>query len=91
MPKNPKHDNIYLVEFPKSGITWLSFILGNIELALAGRNDEFITFYNHQYIVDVHQLRNTEINRFLKRTFIKSHSTYNPYYYYFVIYLIRNP
>ena len=91
LPKNPMHDDIYIVEFPKSGITWLQHILGNIELQLAGRKNEYITFYNHhKYLPDVHQLRGMGINRFLERTFIKSHSEYNPYYY-FVVYLIRNP
>ncbi len=91
LPKNPMHDDIYIVEFPKSGITWLQHILGNIELQLAGKKDEYITFYNHhKYLPDIHQVRGAKINRFLERTFIKSHSEYNPYYY-FVIYLIRNP
>lgn len=91
LPKNPMHDDIYIVEFPKSGITWVQHILGNIELQLAGLKDECITFYNcHKYLPDVHQLRGSNINRFLYRTFIKSHSEFNPYYY-FIIYLIRNP
>ena len=91
LPNNPMHDDIYIVEFPKSGITWLQHILGNIELQLIGRNDEYVSFYNHhKYSPDIHQLRRANINRILNRTFIKSHSEYNPYYY-FVIYLIRNP
>jgi len=91
LPKNPMHDDIYIVEFPKSGITWLQHILGNIELQLVGKKDKHITFYNHhKYLPDIHQIKGANINRFLDRTFIKSHSEYNPYYY-FVIYLIRNP
>lgn len=90
LPQNPMHDDIYIVEFPKSGITWLQHIIGNIELQLAG-NQEIITFYNYQkYLPDVHQAKGCYINRFLARTFIKSHSEYNPFYY-FAIYLIRNP
>lgn len=92
LPINPLHDDIYLVEFPKSGVTWLSFLLGNIELKLE-KIDEKITFYNHhKWIVDVHQLRSSYINRNLRlqRTYIKSHDSYNPNYY-FVVYLIRNP
>jgi len=90
LPNNPMHDDIYIVEFPKSGITWLQHILGNIELGLADKK-ESITFYNHhKYMPDVHQLRGMHVHRVLERTFIKSHAEYNPYYY-FVIYLVRNP
>jgi len=92
VPKNPKHDDTYIVEFPKSGVTWLSFIMANITFQLEeSSNHESITFYNqHRYIIDVHQLRNSFINENTKRRFIKSHAEHNPYYY-FVIYLIRNP
>lgn len=90
LPKNPMHDDIYIVEFPKSGVTFFSHIVGNIELLLEGRN-EFVSFYNHQkYVIDVHQAEGRIINRSLGRTFIKSHARYCPYYY-FVVYLIRNP
>jgi len=92
LPLNPKHDDIYLVEFPKSGVTWLSFLLGNIERLYINVEEE-ITFFNyHKWVVDVHQLAYSPINRKLnlQRTFIKSHSEYNPNYY-FVIYLMRDP
>lgn len=90
LPKNSLHDDIYIVEFPKSGVTWLQHILGNIELKLQCKNEE-ITFYNHhKYLPDIHQISDSYINRIFDRTFIKSHSEFNPYYY-FVIYLIRNP
>lgn len=90
LPPNPMHDDIYIVEFPKSGVTWLQHLIGNIELQLANKN-AFITFYNvHKYIPDVHQLKGSNLNHHFERNFIKSHSIYNPYYY-FVIYLLRNP
>jgi len=90
LPNNPMHDDIYIVEFPKSGITWLQHILGNIELKLQNKNEK-ITFYNHhRYLPDIHQLSNSYINRIFNRTFIKSHAEFNPYYY-SVVYLIRNP
>jgi hypothetical protein len=90
LPLNPMHDDIYIVEFPKSGITWLSNILGHIESEYTDKNN-YVTFYNHhKYVVDIHQAQGVNINRTLKRTFIKSHAEFNPYYY-FVVYLIRNP
>ena len=92
VPKNAKHDDTYIVEFPKSGVTWLSFIIANISLQQENSSEqENITFYNHhRYVIDVHQLRNSSINENLKRRFIKSHEEHNVYYY-FVIYLLRNP
>lgn len=90
LPENPEHNDIYMVEFPKSGITWLIFLIGNIELQLA-ELDEVITYFNfHHYIPDIHQLKGVPIRRTLPRTFIKSHHEYNPYYY-FIVYLMRNP
>lgn len=90
LPKNPVHDDIYLVEYPKSGITWLSFLIGNIELKL-NKQSEIITLLNYtKYVPDIHQIKCGEISRILKRTFIKSHDVYNPYYNY-VIYIVRHP
>lgn len=90
LPRNPMHDDIYLVAYPKSGVTWLQHIIGNIELNLADK-DEIITYYNHhKYLPDIHQTKNIKVNRFLDRTFIKSHEEFNACYY-FVVYLIRNP
>jgi Sulfotransferase domain len=90
LPSNPKHDDIYLVEFPKSGVTWLSHLLGSTENLLVSSNVKVTIFNNHKYIPDIHQLRGSKIRRFLDRTFIKSHSEFNPYYF-FIVYLIRNP
>jgi hypothetical protein len=39
MPKNPRHDDFYVVEFPKSGITWLTAILANVALIESGRKE----------------------------------------------------
>jgi len=91
LPENPRHDDIYIVEYPKSGVTYLSFLIGNIELRREGLPGARVTFFNkHKYIPDVHLLNNVPLRRLLKNTFIKSHANYRPEYG-LVIYLIRNP
>jgi hypothetical protein len=86
------HNDVFLVEFPKSGITWLSFLIAN---SLLKNHDENVTFYNyHKYIADIHQLRGAKIsNRIYPLNgyrFIKSHHEQTPSYY-FVVYILRNP
>lgn len=92
-PNNPKHSDIYLVEFPKSGVTWLATLIANINL-LESNEKVQATFYNlHQYIPDIHKSRDLidkPLWNFPKYRFIKSHDTYNKNYN-FVIYLIRDP
>jgi len=88
------HNDVYLVEFPKSGVTWLSFIVGNINLLLS-ESKARITFFNlHQYIIDIHQLRGNLVKESLFKVpnfrFVKSHYRYNEQYL-FVVYLLRNP
>lgn len=79
-PRNPRHDDVYIVELPKSGITWLSTIIANINL-LESNEKIKITFYNvHQYIPDIHSSLNINYHplwSFPKFRFIKSHDTYN--------------
>lgn len=91
LPCDPKQDDVYLVAFPKSGITWLSFILANIYMQLTNKK-ESITFFNYpMYILDIGTLTNKMfISNSMERRLIKSHGIYNPYYP-IVIYLLRNP
>jgi len=92
-PNNPRHDDTYIVEFPKSGITWLSTLIANINL-LESNENAYATFYNiHQYIPDIHTSKDLHYKplwNFPKYRFIKSHDIYNKNYN-FVIYLIRDP
>ena len=90
-PFSLKHDDLFLVEFPKSGITWLSFLLTNI---IQQKSDiSFnINFFNYtQFIADIHYSRHINLQKnYLPYRIIKSHSNYNPFYNH-VILLIRNP
>jgi hypothetical protein len=92
-PINPKHDDVYIVEYPRSGITWLSTLIANVNLLTSNKNIQ-ITLYNlHQYIPDIHT--SLELNcepswSIPKYRFIKSHDVYNRKYN-FIIYIIRDP
>ena len=94
MPANPLNTDLYLVAFPKSGITWLSFMLANVNLALSGRYDrQRATFFNiNDLIPDIHVSRDLRMPRRELPGFrmIKSHSSYNPHYKKIVL-LVRNP
>jgi hypothetical protein len=91
LPRNLLFEDIYIVEFPKSGITWLSFIIASIQNQLENKQYIYPTYYNIDSIItDVHRVKGLSICEHNKIRFIKSHSNYNPYYN-FVIYIFRNP
>lgn len=77
-------DDIFLVSYPKSGNTWVRFILANY---LTNNNCDFIN--SHLIIPDIHfnpeELRNITI----RPRFIKSHNNYTSRYKR-VIYIVRD-
>jgi hypothetical protein len=91
-PTNPRHHDIYLVSFPKSGSTWLNFIIANVNM-LMSRDNRKVTFFNvHQYVPDIHDCKfiHKPLLVWPGFNFIKSHSHYNRFYPN-VIYIVRNP
>lgn len=88
----PLHDDLYIVAFPKSGITWLSFMMANIHLKCSGLNVKASYFNIDSYIPDIHTTRRLKDNILTFPGFrvIKSHSEYNPFYRK-IIYLARDP
>lgn len=91
-PLQPKHDDLYIVEFPKSGITWLSFIISNI-IVLENNLKININFMNiTDFVPDIHVSRNISSTPFRKPGYriIKSHDKFNPMYKK-IIYLWRDP
>ena len=94
IPVNPRHDDLYIVEFPKSGITWISHIFGNLNLLLSKIELRVTRFNLNQVIPNIHDSRYISIkpifNGYIKFRFIKSHASYNPYYKQ-IVYLLRNP
>ena len=92
-PLNPRHDDVYIVEFPKSGVTWLSTLIANVNLLESNEKVQATYFNLHQYIPDIHaslDLNNKPLWSFPKYRFIKSHDVYNKNYN-FIIYIIRDP
>jgi hypothetical protein len=92
MPINPLHDDLYVVAFPKSGVTWLNFLMANVHLKMSGSNQN-ITFYNiDDFLPDIEQVRCLKENILLfpGHRVIKSHAEFNPLYQK-IIYLVRDP
>jgi hypothetical protein len=92
LPAQRRDDDLFLVEFPKSGVTWLTFLFANLNLLLS--NDvRRATFFNiNDFVPDV------EVSPHLDKSPLafpgyrcfKSHSPYTPIYRK-VIYLVRDP
>ena len=93
-PVNYCAEDIYLVSYPKSGNTWLRFLIANVLKVHFDIPREVNFFSLSEFIPDIH------ISRYLrKRGFfdeynlpriIKSHANYNSYYNR-VILLVRDP
>ena len=87
-----QHNDFYIVEYPKSGITWLSCLLANVALIESGRC-EIATFSSiHHYVPDIHMCRKIS-NMIYDRPpvrFIKSHAKFTSSYI-SLIYLTRHP
>ena len=86
------HDDLYLVSFPKSGATWMDFLMANVHLQMSGQNRK-VTFFNvHNFIPDIHDARDVKPSAMTFPGFrvMKSHSKLNPYYKN-VVYIVRDP
>lgn len=90
VPIRPCNTDLYLVEFPKSGITWFSHILVN--LFLLQRQSPFrASYFNLELFVgDIHVSRDLVKMEDMPFRMIKSHSKFNPHYRH-MVYLLRNP
>lgn len=91
LPVNSSYEDVWLVEFPKSGVTWLTFLLANVNNKV-NRVECKVNFNNiHDFVPDIHLSQNIKEKKgFPGFRFIKSHVDYNPYYHR-VIYLVRDP
>ena len=92
MPNKKRDDDIFIVSFPRSGNTWISFVLANIIIEKLELNIEVNFFNIHGFIPDIHQGQDIplDLGFFPFKRMIKSHSSFHPGYKN-VIYLIRDP
>lgn len=92
LPKMRRDDDIFIVSFPKSGNTWISFILANIIVERLNLDME-VNFFNFSgFIPNIHQGRQIplDLGYFPFKRMIKSHASFQPGYK-FVIYVLRDP
>lgn len=83
-----RSDDIFVVSYPRSGNTWLRFLLANMLGFDAGRTIDF--FSVREFVPDVHMRDQRQILDALPSPrLIKSHSPYNPDYPR-VVYLVRD-
>jgi hypothetical protein len=90
-PKSVKSSDLYIVEYPKSGITWFSSIMASCFMQQAGIAIRPSYFNLEQFVCDIHINRDIPDNvNFPYYRVIKSHAGFNPFYRH-MIYLVRNP
>lgn len=92
LPYPRRDDDLFLVEFPKSGVTWLTFLVANCNLLLSGDEREATFFNVNDFVPDVENLRHLPglpLSVPGYRCF-KSHSPVTQRYRK-VIYLVRDP
>jgi hypothetical protein len=78
-------DDVFLVSYPKSGNTWVRFLIANLI------SEEPITFLNiEQCIPSVYILPDRELRRVRRPRVLKSHECFMPRYRK-VIYIVRDP
>lgn len=89
-PSRIRHDDLYLVEYPKSGVTYLCHLLACMEFN--SENVEVNFFNLHTYVPDIHEGVNVSdhFGKNLNRRIIKSHASHNQNYRY-VLHLVRDP
>lgn len=79
-------DDIFLVSFPKSGNTWMRFLIANL-LAVK----EPVTFSNiERKIPDVYKNTRNQLARIPRPRILKTHEYFDPRYKQ-VIYIVRDP
>lgn len=77
-------DDVMIVSYPKSGNTWMRFLLGNI------LHDDYNFSNMEDLIPDIYVLNNKKLKEFNRPRIMKSHEYFIPTYKK-VIYIVRDP
>ncbi len=78
------NDDIMIVSYPKSGNTWMRFLLGNILY-------DDLNFANMENLIpDLYVVSNKDLQNFKRPRIIKSHEYFDPRYKK-IIYIVRDP
>lgn len=92
LPVERNDDDLFIVEFPKSGVTWLTFLVANVNAQLNG-DSRAVTFFNvNDFVPDVQSVRHVHSARAPLPGYrcFKSHAPrLAPYRK--VVYLVRDP
>jgi Sulfotransferase domain len=79
-------DDVFLVSYPKSGNTWVRFLIANLI-----HTDEPVTFTNMESrLPSIYILPDRELRRIPRPRVLKSHECFHPRYKN-VIYIVRDP
>lgn len=92
LPVPRRDDDLFLVEFPKSGVTWLTFLIANVNL-LINQDQRAATLFNiNDFVPDVHSVRHLQAPPYTLPGYriFKSHATYLREYRK-VVYVVRDP
>jgi hypothetical protein len=82
--------DVFIVEFPKSGITFLSFLLSNLAVRVNKIPLQPTYFNLEQFVIDIHQTTGLTPRSIINPRFIKSHHHHTNAFKQ-VIYVVRNP
>ena len=78
-------DDVFIVSYPKSGSTWIRFLVGNVI------SEEAVTFANLEQVVpEIYHHSDKRLKQFPRPRVIKSHEYFHPAYPR-VVYVVRDP
>ncbi|CCQ53956.1 MULTISPECIES: sulfotransferase domain-containing protein [Crocosphaera] len=81
-----RHSDIFLVSYPKSGNTWMRFLIANLT-----KPSDLVSFENiNKIIPDLYKTSTQELQELSDPRIIKSHECFDTRYKK-VIYIVRNP